>query len=87
MPISENFSLLLTNFNKILNNAEFYENSSDGNDKKKIFRKKSLNSKTFRIFFFKKKNRNLNVEFSLKSILMHNFEIPGYISISLTVSS
>ena len=33
-----------------------------------------------RNFFFEKKDRNSNIEFLLKSILMDNFEIPVYIS-------
>ena len=53
--------------------------------KSKKIRKKSPNSK--KLFFFEKKNRNSNIEFLLKSILILNFEIPVYILISLTVSS
>ena len=45
------------------------------NSKKKVQIRK-------RNYFFEKKNRNSNIEFLLKSILMHNLEIPVYISIS-----
>ena len=47
--------------------------------------KKGPNSKMG--LFFRKANRNSNIEFLLKSILVHSFEMPVYISISLTVSS